>query len=74
MILKIGSPYMEDIADVLEWVFLTFFPNFCLGEGLMNIYIIYGQVQMCEQMKAYSTGKFNSQDFELFSQWKFQIS
>ena len=32
---------LQDLSRALEWVFLTFLPNFCLGQGLEDYYSNY---------------------------------
>jgi hypothetical protein len=39
-ILKIPDLGTEDVASVLDWVFSIIFPTYCLGSGIMNVYII----------------------------------
>ncbi|XP_071130810.1 phospholipid-transporting ATPase ABCA3-like isoform X2 [Mytilus edulis] len=47
-ILGIPQLDLEDLAKALEWVFLTFLPNFCLGQGLMDYYMNYEYLEVCK--------------------------
>lgn len=46
-ILGIPQLNLEDLSKALEWIFLTFLPNFCLGQGLMDYYSNYEFLQVC---------------------------
>ncbi|KAJ8317951.1 hypothetical protein KUTeg_003042 [Tegillarca granosa] len=37
-ILSMPQLGLEDLSHVLEWIFLTFLPNYCLGQGLEDFY------------------------------------
>jgi ATP-binding cassette subfamily A (ABC1) protein 3 len=37
-ILSLPQLQLVDVSEVLEWVFLVFFPNFCLGQSLIDLY------------------------------------
>ena len=47
-ILGIPQLDLEDLSKALEWVFLTFLPNFCLGQGLMDYYSNYEFLEVCK--------------------------
>ncbi|CAF2062271.1 unnamed protein product [Rotaria magnacalcarata] len=38
VILSIPQLDLLELAGILEWIFLILFPNFCLGQGINNIY------------------------------------
>jgi ATP-binding cassette subfamily A (ABC1) protein 3 len=40
-IVSIPQLDLESLSTALEWIFLTFLPNFCLAEGLMDYYENY---------------------------------
>ncbi|CAF0870807.1 unnamed protein product [Adineta steineri] len=50
VILSIPQLELLDIANILEWVFLLLFPNYCLGQGLNDIYQNSFLVQLCEPL------------------------
>ena len=46
-IVSIPQLDLESLSTALEWIFLTFLPNFCLAEGLMDYYENYKILQVC---------------------------
>ncbi|CAF1682200.1 unnamed protein product, partial [Adineta ricciae] len=50
VILAIPQLDLLDIANALEWVFLVLFPNFCLGQGLNDIYQNAFLNELCEPL------------------------
>lgn len=49
-ILRIPGLNTKDIADVLDWIFTSVVPNYCMGQGLMNMYSNYEFTQTCEKL------------------------
>jgi energy-converting hydrogenase Eha subunit A len=47
-ILKIPGLDTEDEASVLDWVFSIISPTYCLGSGILNVYINYGFTEVCK--------------------------
>ncbi|CAF3876784.1 unnamed protein product [Rotaria sp. Silwood2] len=47
VILSIPQLDLVHVADILEWIFLILFPNFCLGQGLNNMYQNYALNELC---------------------------
>lgn len=42
-----------DVADLLQWIFLTIFPNFAFGSALTDLYNNYEAIQVCENFKEF---------------------
>ncbi|KAJ8311155.1 hypothetical protein KUTeg_011294 [Tegillarca granosa] len=40
----------KDIGDALDWIFTTVVPNYCMGQGLMNMYSNYEFTKRCEKI------------------------
>lgn len=57
-ILDIPQLGTQDISHALEWTFLTFLPNFCLGQGLEDFYSNYEFSEMCHQFNLTEICKF----------------
>ena len=47
-ILKIQGLGTEDVASVLDWIFSIISPTYCLGSGILNVYINYGFTEVCK--------------------------
>lgn len=49
MVLILRSPGLDtkDVADILDWIFMTIFPNYSLAQSFMNIYTNYMNQQIC---------------------------
>ena len=54
-ILGIPQLGLKDLANVLEWIFLVFLPNFCLGQGLMDYYSNWEFLDSCQEYKQFCT-------------------
>ncbi|GAB1602809.1 ATP-binding cassette sub-family A member 3-like [Argonauta hians] len=48
-ILRIPALDLQDVSDVLFWVFLVIFPQFCLGQGLVDFYTNFELIQFCDK-------------------------
>ena len=48
LILTNPSLGLLSVADKIEWVFYIFFPNFCLGKGVQDIYVNYQNAKTCD--------------------------
>ncbi|XP_060066261.1 phospholipid-transporting ATPase ABCA3-like [Ylistrum balloti] len=46
-ILQIPALGAENVGDGLDWFFSIFFPHYCLGQGLNNIYTNYANLKTC---------------------------
>ncbi len=46
-ILAIPQIGLADVAKVLGWVFLVFFPNYSLGQGMTEIFSNYVNIGVC---------------------------
>lgn len=49
-ILRIPSLNTKVIGDALDWIFTTVVPNYCMGQGLMNMYSNYEFTKRCEKI------------------------
>jgi hypothetical protein len=49
-VLQIPSLNTADMAKALDWVFMIFLPNYCLGKSLMDMYTNYEFNHICEQL------------------------
>ncbi|XP_041362406.1 phospholipid-transporting ATPase ABCA3-like [Gigantopelta aegis] len=47
-ILSIPQLDLQYVAEILEWIFLTFLPNFCLAQGLQDFYQNNEFLNLCE--------------------------
>ncbi|CAF1219331.1 unnamed protein product [Rotaria sordida] len=47
VILSIPQLDLINVSNILEWIFLILFPNFCLGQGLNNMYQNYVLNGLC---------------------------
>ena len=47
IILEIPGLNTESLGKGLEWVFLVLVPNYCLGQGLQDIYNNYQYLNIC---------------------------
>ncbi|KAK3101854.1 hypothetical protein FSP39_006814 [Pinctada imbricata] len=45
----LGVP--SEVGDSLDWIFMIFLPNYCLGQGLMNFYTNYEYNDLCITLK-----------------------
>ncbi|KAJ8311158.1 hypothetical protein KUTeg_011297 [Tegillarca granosa] len=52
-VLKIPQLNAEDVSNVLDWVFTVVIPNYCVGEGLMNIYTNYEYKKTCDPVQPF---------------------
>jgi hypothetical protein len=52
VILSIAQLELLDVAHALEWVFLILFPNYCLGQGLNDIYQNFMVLPICKEVSA----------------------
>ncbi|XP_061181930.1 phospholipid-transporting ATPase ABCA3-like isoform X1 [Saccostrea echinata] len=50
-ILGIPQLGLKDLSNILEWIFLVFLPNFCLGQGLMDYYSNWEFLDSCKEFK-----------------------
>ncbi|XP_071106304.1 phospholipid-transporting ATPase ABCA3-like [Haliotis cracherodii] len=50
-ILAIPQLELEDTSRILEWIFMSVLPNFCLGQGLEDFYSNYEFLQICQRFK-----------------------
>ncbi|CAM4989746.1 unnamed protein product, partial [Rotaria socialis] len=48
VILSIPQLDLVNVADILEWIFLILFPNFCLGQALNVMYQNYVLNGLCQ--------------------------
>ncbi|KAK3091888.1 hypothetical protein FSP39_023469 [Pinctada imbricata] len=51
-ILGIPQLGLKDLSVALEWVFLTFLPNYCLGQGLMDYYSNWEFLEACSAFRS----------------------
>jgi hypothetical protein len=51
LILKIQGLGNEDVASVLDWIFSIISPTYCLGSGILNVYINYGSMINLEELE-----------------------
>ena len=58
--LSIPALNTEDIGKALEWLFLIFFPNYCLGMGLMDMYTNAGYNDICDSYNYKTLCNFGS--------------
>lgn len=49
-ILSIPQLDLLDVARILEWIFIAIFPNYCLGQGLSDIYKNSFLNDLCEPL------------------------
>ena len=47
IILEIPGLNTKSLGEGLEWVFLILIPNYCLGQGLQDIYNNYQYLNIC---------------------------
>ncbi|XP_048758710.2 phospholipid-transporting ATPase ABCA3-like isoform X2 [Ostrea edulis] len=52
-ILGIPQLGLKDLSNVLEWIFLVFLPNFCLGQGLMDYYSNWEFLDSCKDFQQF---------------------
>ena len=50
---------LQHVANVLEWIFLTFIPGFCLGQGLNQFYENYEFLKICSDPMVTTGCAFN---------------
>lgn len=50
-ILSIPQLEAVDVAHFLQWLFLVFLPNYCLGQGLEDFYSNYEYIKICEPIE-----------------------
>lgn len=50
-ILGIPQLGLKELSNTLEWIFLVFLPNFCLGQGLMDYYSNWEFLDSCQEFK-----------------------
>ncbi|UJR37958.1 hypothetical protein I4U23_030642 [Adineta vaga] len=50
VILSIPQLELLDVSNILEWIFLILFPNYCLGQGLNDIYQNSFLNKLCEPL------------------------
>jgi ATP-binding cassette subfamily A (ABC1) protein 3 len=53
VILSIPQLELLDVANILQWIFLILFPNYCLGQGLTDIYQNAFLNKLCEPLVPY---------------------
>ncbi|XP_067672614.1 phospholipid-transporting ATPase ABCA3-like [Haliotis asinina] len=54
-ILAIPQLGLENTSRILEWIFMSVLPNFCLGQGLEDFYNNYEFLKICEKFKPLCT-------------------
>ena len=47
-ILSLPQLQLVDVSNILEWVFLVIFPNFCIGQSLIDLYENYQITNICK--------------------------
>ncbi|CAG5129798.1 unnamed protein product [Candidula unifasciata] len=54
VILTIPQIGLQDVSNILEWVFLAVFPNYCLSQGVFDFYQNYQYLNICKLAYEYS--------------------
>ncbi len=47
VILEIPELNTADVARALQWAFLALLPNYCLGQGMLDLYNNYQYLNIC---------------------------
>ncbi|XP_059176010.1 phospholipid-transporting ATPase ABCA3-like [Physella acuta] len=66
-ILAVPQIGMIKIALVLEWIFLVVFPNFCLSQGLLQVYQNYQNLDICRPVYERNNGTYCDSDSVVFN-------
>jgi ATP-binding cassette subfamily A (ABC1) protein 3 len=51
-ILSLPQLQLVDVSEILEWVFLVIFPNFCLGQSMIDLYENQQITGLCKEFVA----------------------
>lgn len=48
VILTIPQIGLQDVSNILQWIFLAVFPNYCLAQGVFDFYQNYQYLNICK--------------------------